>query len=229
VKPPSTTAGTVGAAVGLLAVGGAVGGIATSLAVKGKGDPLDGTILTVEAVIWGVMAAGFGGLVFGYWKPAWKDVGETAALVGVGAPLVLGAIGLTRATLAQAETPALLPQGPQTYQITADDTGQTFTLNIGDTVDVVLDASMPAPTASATGIVAAGASTTAAAIPAVAATTSPAAAAVAAVDSMVTYPFTATAAGTVTLTSTPTSTTPTTTGAAAPAAFTITLTVSPAS
>ena len=226
MKPPSSTAGTVAAAIGILAAGAAAGAFAANTAVKGKGDPLTGTILTIEAGVWGVMAAGFGGLILAAMSKGWRPVGETAALVGVGAPLVLGAIGLTKATIAQAETPAVLPPGPETYQVDVDDNGQNFTLNVGDTLNVVLDANMPVPTVTPTGLLTSGTSTTAPAVAAVAASGSTPA--TAATDSMVTYPFTATAAGTATLTSngTATTSTDTTDTATPPTSFSMTITIS---
>ena len=192
MKPPSSTAGTVGAALGILAAGGGAAALAVGLATKGKGDPLGGVILTVEAGVFGVLAAGFGGLVLAAANPKWRAVGDTAALVGIGAPVVLGVIGITKATIAQAETPQLSSTQPQTYAITQANSGQTLSVNVGDTVNVTLDATQPAPTASATGILSAGSVVTP--VPATGGSSA---------GSSSMYPYTAITAGTVTLTSTP--------------------------
>src|SRR5208282_5760884 len=122
----------------------------------GRGDPLGGAILTVEAGVFGVLAAGFGGLVLAAAAPKWRGVGETAALVGIGAPVVLGAIGLTKATVAMAEQGQLPAQTLQTYSITSANSGQTLNVNVGDTINVLLDATYAAPTVSATGVLSAG-------------------------------------------------------------------------
>jgi hypothetical protein len=192
VKPPSSTAGTVGIALGLLAAGGAGAALAVGVATKGKGDALGGAILTIEAGVFGVLAAGFGGLVLAAAAPRWRAVGDTAALVGIGAPVVLGVIGLTKATIAQAETPQLVSIPPQTYTITQANSGQTLSVNVGDTLNVTLDATQPAPTVSTTGVLSAGSVVTP--VPATGGSST---------GSQSMYPYTAIAAGTVTLTSTP--------------------------
>lgn len=211
MKAPSTTIGTVAASLGLLAVGGGAAATAVGLAVKkDTTDAMSGAILTIEAGVFGVMAAGFGGMILAVASPKWRGVGETAALIGVGAPLVLGTLGLVKATIAQAETPAQIAATPQTYQVDSSNTGQSFQVNIGDTINLVLDSTMPAPTASATGILSAGATSTqtnSTATPGATGETT---------GSQVTYPYTAVAAGSVTLTSTPTTGT----------AFTMTVTAS---
>lgn len=198
MNPPRTTAGTVGAALGILAAGGAASALLVGVVTKGRGDPLGGAILTVEAGVFGVLAAGFGGLVLAAANPKWKGVGETAALVGIGAPVVLGAIGLTKATVAMAEQSQLPAQTAQTYTITATNTGQSLNVNVGDTINVLLDSTYAAPTVSATGVLSAGTSgpTTQAQTPASGSGSSAA---------TTTYPFTAVAAGTVDIEATSTS------------------------
>jgi hypothetical protein len=140
------------------------------------------------------MAVGFAGLVVGAMSPKWRSVGETSALIGIGAPLVLGTIGLTKSTISQAETPAELPPGPQVYQIDSTNNGQSFAVNVGDTINLILDSTLPAPTVTPTGILTAGASS---ATPANSDTST-----TSATTTTTTYPYTVAAAGTATLTST---------------------------
>lgn len=194
MKPPSSTAGTVAASLGVLAAGAAIGAGAVALATRGKGDPLGGAILTVEGGVFGVLAGGFAGVVLAAASPRWKAVGDSAAIIGIGSPLILGAIGLTKAALSQSETPSLPPVA-QTYSVDATNSGQTLNLNVGDTLNISLGAAYAAPTVDQTGVLSAGASSS---------TTD-------ASGNIVTiYPFTATAAGTanVTAAQTGTSTTP---------------------
>jgi hypothetical protein len=159
MRPPRSTLGVVGTGVAVVAAGAVVGTGAGYAAAKAQGTAgnISGTIFILEMGVLGAIAVGFAGIVVAAASPKWREVGEAAAVVGVGAPLVLAAIGV-------AKQHAQLSQGggttPQTYSVTTTDSGSTVNMNVGDTLQVTLPSTDAAPTVSATGTLATSTTTT---------------------------------------------------------------------
>ena len=151
MKPPESTLGKVGAALGLLALG-AGAGAAAGAAVMPSGKNLGST----PAQAAGAVAGGVGGLAltsFGslaaleFIDGEWGEVEGLAALIGGGLIAALTSYGVV-STLGQASsqlTPAPAPgggalPGGTSYSEGVGDSGKTLNMKAGDTLTLTFPA-----------------------------------------------------------------------------------------
>jgi FtsP/CotA-like multicopper oxidase with cupredoxin domain len=200
---PKSTPGVVGASMVILGAGAAGGALLGDRLAKSSGDQLTQNMLTIEGAIFGTLLAGFAGVVLGAASSKWRPVGETTAIMGIGAPLVMAAMGFAKQANA-AQSSQIAQSSGQTYTVTQANSGQTITVNVGDSLAINLVQGMPQPASSVAGVLVYNGSSNI--------TISG--------STLVSYQYTAATSGTTKLTSTETPT-----GQSAPSTFTLTVVV----
>jgi hypothetical protein len=141
-SPPTSTEGSILGAVGVLAAGATAGALVGS-AASPAAPTGNKTVGAIEGGTIGVLATALGGLLIGEFQPKYKKLGEMTGLVGLGAVVVMAAVGAIK-NAAAATTPTPSPAiAPNTMRVVTpsgtapNGTGRLFSVTTADSGSAV--------------------------------------------------------------------------------------------